>query len=196
LAEAEAVFRPNSEFLAYNGEAFLMVKAQDVKVGDMLLGSDGLGAYFPARVTSVVGDTGRWLVIRAYLKYSKAFVNETCEHPLLKMLFDLREDVEVLCEVAWTDNYPVWTRNRGLITVGELQAGDVLGELYYDAGLRRLATGGVSVDFIEEYEFEGDVFDIKGESRFIYGRHLIGHRSKRTMVKWTLLNCDTEHGQK
>jgi phage FluMu gp28-like protein len=41
-----------------------------------------------------------------------------------------------------------------------------------------LAIGGANVDFIEEYEFAGDVFDIKGESRFIYGRHLIGHMSK------------------
>ena len=84
-----------------------------------------------------------------------------------------------------TDNHPVFVvarrdaegvyQNLGEIPAGELQVGDLLGEIYWD---KQLGRGVLPIDKIERFVFEGDVYDIRCESRWIFGRYLLGHFSK------------------
>jgi len=170
-------FPPLSEFLGWDGTNFKMLKVEDIKVGDLLLGFDASKTprFFSAKVTSVVKHSGKWKIIRVYFKYPKTFTNLTYQHPQLRQLLNLKKDSEPLCDTAWTDNHPVFTFNRGMITAGELRVGDILGELFHSG---KLLTGGVQIENIETFDFEGDVFDVKGESKFIFGRYLIGHLTK------------------
>lgn len=171
---------PQSMFLGIVDNKFAMIPVEEIKIGDKVLGfnepaiANRLGTWATASVTNVTRHTGHWKVIRAYIKYPPSFVNATYQHSELKRLFDLIPNAETLCDVAWTDNHPVMTQ-RGLIPAGELQVGDLLGELFYSDGLH---IGRLPIEAIETEEFNGNVWELKGTSTYLFGRYMLGHMTK------------------
>jgi len=181
-------FLPDSEFVGFDGSRLKMRKVADLRISDKLLGLDasamGLmsqAAFRPAAVTDIIEHVGTWTIIRPYAWFPRKFLEETLKHAELAQLYNLRADTDILCDIAWTDNHPVLTRNRGVIKAGELTKNDALAELYYDNALQRFAVSPVPIEFIEKYTFEGTVYDLRGDSTWIFGRHLLGHMYK---VPW------------
>ena len=58
----------------------------------------------------------------------------------------------------------------------ETRKGDILGELFYWSD-KKLQVGGAEIIAVETLDFEGTVYDIKGDSQLIFGRYLLGHMS-------------------
>lgn len=181
---AGGCFHPKSMFVTYKNEKFGLKLVSQIEIGDVLLGFDG-EKFTPSKVTVATKHSGLWNMVRAYVVYPETYVNATCEHSKLKELMDLVPDTQVLSDMCMTDDHPVFVRARrdkegvyqllGEIPAGELQVSDLIGELYWD---KQLACGGLPIDRIERFPFKGDVYDVRTESRWMFGKFLLGHFSK------------------
>jgi len=168
-------FLPRSEFLGFDGADYCMVDVSNIQVGDLLLGFDGQ-KFGTTPVTKATKHTGVWNIVQAYLIYPSPYIKATLNHPRLRTLFDLKPNVDsVLSDFAVTDDHPVWVRTKGRIPAKDLQVGDSVGELFWENGLQ---VGGCQVEGIERFEMKGNVYDIRTQMPFMFGRYLLGHLAK------------------
>lgn len=79
-------------------------------------------------------------------------------------------------DFAVTENHPVYTRNKGEILAGDIKEGDLLNELLWENGALYLVP--VPIELIEKFTFEGKVYDIKTETKWLFGNYLLGHTWK------------------
>jgi len=169
-------FPSECEFLCHDGENFKQVKVSDLTLNDELCGITARNVFKRARITEINMHHGTWDIIRAFVTYPKTYVNATYENIKFRQLFKLERNKDFQCDIAVTDNHPIFTRNKGHIPARELQIGDILAEFFFDAN--RLQAGAVQVEDIERFVYEGTVYDIQGESDFIFGKYLLGYDTK------------------
>lgn len=175
-------FHPDMRFVTYDGKNFGLVPASKLTMDDPLLGINRKTLEFQTtKVTHLQKHVGKWRMIRAYVQYPKGWAQKVAANEPLRILFNLPTTniaSDILSDMCWTDNHPLYTRNKGYILAGDLKVGDFLGELYYENG--KLQCGGLQIIHIEEFMFEGDVYDVRCKECWLFSKYLLGHMSKDT----------------
>lgn len=133
----------------------------------------------PVQPVSVKVHTGTFTMIHAYFDIVPGIQKIYQNYAPFKALFNMDSPVvgSILGDICATDNHPINTRNKGQITFGELEIGDLLSEILWNENL--WFTQPAPIVRIDKEEFKGDVYDIQFDDQtHIFIKYLIGHLSK------------------
>lgn len=171
-------FPPDAEFIGFDGQNFSLKKACDCKVGDYLLGFDG-SEFKPSKITKIYKHVGKWEMIRGYHPIPSSYMKRIAENLQLKSLLNIlpiHEEKGIVADFCVTSNHPVFTRNKGEIPAGQLEVGDLMSELLWEKG--RFHVAAVQIEKIDKFECEGEVYDIKSETKWMFSGYLLRHQIK------------------
>jgi len=174
-------FHPDTELLVKRGNKIMSLKISKLNKKDKVLGWNGWRHPFRFyKINNISAHQGKWNMVRIYYHLPEEFVKRMFELPDLCESIGLKEVKDYICDFCVTEDHPIPTntfmlRNEKAVRkpAGQVKKGDFLNELIWSKSLG-FHTAPAKVIRTEKFTFDGNVYDLRANCKYVFGRYLLG----------------------